>query len=136
MDILLLILPVFGVVILGFVCVKAGVVPVKIAEPLVQFVYHICLPALMFHIVAGDSIEAILNWKFWVAFGGGLLLVLGAVTLLGWRWLGDTLAERAILAFSAVQTNSGFVALPILHVIFGPKGGSPLLQLPTSSSQP
>jgi predicted permease len=52
LDILALILPVFGVVILGFVCVKIGVVPVTIAEPLVQFVYHICLPALMFHIVA------------------------------------------------------------------------------------
>lgn len=125
MDILALILPVFGVVILGFVCVKTGVVPESIAGPLVQFVYHICLPALMFHIVAGDSIEAILNWKFWTAFGGGLLLVLGAVALIGWRWLGGTPAERAILSFSAVQTNSGFVALPILHVIFGAKGVPP-----------
>jgi len=125
LDIIALILPVFSVVILGFICVKFGVVSASIAEALVQFVYHVCLPALMFHIVAGDSIEAILNWKFWTAFGGGLLLVLGAVALVGWRWLGDTLAERAILAFSAVQTNSGFVALPILHVIFGAKGVPP-----------
>jgi malonate transporter len=125
LDILALILPVFGVVILGFVCAKFDVVPASVAEALVQFVYHICLPALMFHIVAGDSLDAILNWKFWLAFGGGLLLVLGAVAIFGWRWLGDTLPERSILTFSAVQTNSGFVALPILHVIFGARGVPP-----------
>jgi malonate transporter and related proteins len=125
LDILALILPVLGVVILGYVCVKAGVVQTTIAEPLVQFVYHVCLPALMFHIVAGDPIGSLLNWKFWIAFGGGSLLMLGLVVLVGWRRLGDTLGERAILAFSAVQTNTGFVALPILHVIFGAKGVPP-----------
>ena len=125
MDILALILPVFGVVVLGYVSVKAGAVSAKIAEPLVQFVYHICLPALMFHIVAADPIKSLLNWPFWIAFAGGSLLVLGLVVLFGWRWLGDTFAERAILAFSAVQTNTGFVALPILHVVFGAKGVPP-----------
>ncbi len=125
MDILALILPVFGVVILGYASVKAGVVQPSIAGPLVQFVYHICLPALMFHIVAGDPIHSLLNWDFWIAFGGGSLLVLGLVALIGWRWLGDTFAQRAILAFASTQTNTGFVALPILHVIFGAKGIPP-----------
>ena len=125
MDILALILPVFGVVVLGYISVKAGVIPATIAGPLVQFVYHICLPALMFHIVAGDPIKSLLNWPFWIAFGGGSLLVLGLVALFGRRWLGDTFAERAILAFTAVQTNTGFVALPILHVVFGARGVPP-----------
>lgn len=125
MNILALIAPVFGIVLLGFVCVKLKVIPESIAGALVQFVYHICLPALMFHIVAGDSIQAILNWKFWVAFGGGLLLVLGAVAIVGGRWLGETVSERAILSFSAVQTNSAFIALPVLHVMFGAKGVPP-----------
>jgi malonate transporter and related proteins len=75
--------------------------------------------------VAGDPIKSLLNWPFWIAFGGGSLLVLGLVALFGWRWLGDTIAERAILAFTAVQTNTGFVALPILHVVFGAKGVPP-----------
>ena len=125
MDVLALILPVFGVVVLGYISVRTGVVSAAIAGPQVQFVYHICLPALMFHIVAGDPIHSLLNWKFWIAFGGGSLLVLGLVALVGRRWLGDTLADRAILAFGAVQTNTGFVALPILHVVFGAKGVPP-----------
>ena len=79
----------------------------------------------MFHIVTNDPIKSLLNWRFWVAFGGGSLFVLGLVALIGWRWLGHTAAERAILAFSAVQTNTGFVALPILHVVFGSKGVPP-----------
>lgn len=125
MEILGLILPVFAVVIVGYLTVRIGVVSAEIAGPLVQFVYHICLPALMFHIVAGDPIESLLNWNFWIAFGGGSFVVLGLVVLIGWRRLGDTTAQRALLAFSAVQTNTGFVALPILHAVFGAKGVVP-----------
>lgn len=102
MDILGLVLPVFAIVVLGFVSVKLGVVETTIAGPLVQFAYHICLPALVFHIVASDLIGSLLNWKFWIAFGGSSLLVLGLVALLGRRWLGGAHSERAILGFSAV----------------------------------
>ncbi|WP_340151481.1 AEC family transporter [uncultured Sneathiella sp.] len=125
MEILALTLPVFAIVVIGYACVRAGVVTEAIAVPLVQFVYRICLPALMFHIVASDPIDSLLNWDFWIAFGGGTLLVLAIVALLGWRWLGESFAHRTILAFSTVQTNTGFIALPILHAVFGAKGVPP-----------
>ena len=124
-EILALILPVFAVVIVGYLAVKFSIVPASIAPPLVQFVYHICLPALMFHIIAGESIHALLNWRFWIAFGGGSLLMLGLVYVGGGRWLGKDFGDKAILAFSAVQINAAFVALPVLHVIFGAKGVAP-----------
>ncbi len=125
MEVLTLIMPVFAVVAVGYLTVKFGVVPASIAPPLVQFVYHICLPALMFHIIASDKIDSLLNWDFWIAFGGGTLLVLVIVFALGWRWLGGDLGHRSIAAFSAVQTNTAFVALPVLHVVFGAKGVPP-----------
>ena len=124
-EILALILPVFAVVIVGYLAVKFSIVPASIAPPLVQFVYHICLPALMFHIIAGESIHALLNWRFWIAFGGGSLLMLGLVYVGGGRWLGKDFGDKAIPAFSAVQINAAFVALPVLHVIFGAKGVAP-----------
>ncbi|MCP4330328.1 MAG: AEC family transporter [Alphaproteobacteria bacterium] len=125
LELLGLILPVFAVVAVGYLTVRFGVVPASIAPPLVQFVYHISLPALIFHIIAGDPIMAFLNWDFWITFGGGSLLVLVLVFLVGRSWLGGDLAHRAILAFAAVWINSGFIALPILHVLFGAKGVPP-----------
>ncbi len=125
MEILELILPVFAVVAVGYLSVRFGIVPASITSPLVQFVYHICLPALMFHIIAGDAIDALLNWRFWVAFAGGSLVLLALVFVLGGRWLGKDFGDRAILAFTAVQINAAFVALPVLHVIFGAKGVAP-----------
>jgi predicted permease len=125
LEILSLTFPVFAIVVIGYVTVKIGIISADIAAPLVQFVYRICLPALMFHIVASDPIKSLLNWDFWIAFGGGSLLVLGLVILIGWRRLGNNVSHRALLAFSAVQTNTGFVALPILHAIFGAKGVPP-----------
>ena len=125
MEIITLILPVFAVVAVGYGAVRFKVVPETIAPPLVQFVYHICIPALMFHIIASDPLHSLLNWDFWIAFGGGSLLLLALVYAVGWRWLGDDLGHRTVLAFTAVLTNTAFVALPVLHVIFGAKGVPP-----------
>lgn len=125
MDILALILPVFAVVVVGYATVRIGILPASIAAPLTQFVYRVSLPALMFHIIAGDNIASLLNWSFWLAFGGASLLVMVLVFVVGGRRLGDGLGERSILAAAAAQTNTGFVALPILHSMFGAKGVPP-----------
>lgn len=125
MEILALVVPVFAVMITGYAMVRLGILPASIAAPLVQFVYRVSLPALMFRIVAEDSLSSILDWTFWLAFGGGTLALLVVVRLAAGRWLGDGAGQRAILSLSAVQTNTGFVALPILHSLFGAAGVPP-----------
>ncbi|WP_018701110.1 AEC family transporter [Amorphus coralli] len=125
METLALVVPVFAVMLTGFAMVRLGILPATIAGPLVQFVYRVSLPALMFRIVAEDSLSSILDWKFWLAFGGGTLLLLILARLVAGRWLGDNAGQRAILSLSAVQTNTGFVALPILHSLFGAAGVPP-----------
>lgn len=125
LNVLGLIVPVFAIVAVGYLAVRFKIVPRSIAPPLVQFVYHIGLPALMFHVIASNPIEPLLNWHFWVAFGGGCLMMFGLVLFVGWRWLGNDFGHKALMAFTAVQINAGFVALPVLHVIFGAKGVPP-----------
>ena len=125
MQTLLLIAPVFAVMVTGFVSVRLGIVPRNIAGYLIGFVYHVALPALMFRIVAEAPLASLLNGPFWLAYGGGTLVLLAVVRVAAAPLLGDTSVERTLNALGAAATNTGFVALPILHSLFGAKGVPP-----------
>lgn len=120
-----LVLPVFGVIVTGWLAGALGYVPRALATPLVQFAYNIAMPALVFLTIAQEPMRQLLDWRFITAFGGGAILcfvIAFAVARLGLRrGLGDsTMAGTAVS-----MTNTGFVALPILEAIYGPRGVLP-----------
>jgi len=125
METFLLVLPVFAIILTGFVAVQTGIVGEAITDWLIAFAYKICLPALMITIVSQARVAELLDPAFWAAFGGGTLIVLFAVMALGRRWFGPDRSTLTIAALAAALTNSGFVALPILHHVFGAKGVPP-----------
>jgi predicted permease len=125
MQILLLVAPVFAIIVTGFLAVRANIVDDAITGWLITFAYKICLPALMITIVADAKFSELLNWGFWIAFGGATLMVLCLVLVAGRGWLGHDRSTLTIAALSAAMTNAGFVALPILHHVFGAKGVPP-----------
>lgn len=125
MQILLLVAPVFAIIVTGFLAVRANIVDDAITGWLIAFAYKICLPALMITIVSDAKFDELLNWGFWIAFGGATLAVLCLVLVAGRGWLGHDRSTLTIAALSAAMTNAGFVALPILHHVFGAKGVPP-----------
>src|SRR6185436_20341731 len=119
MHIATLILPVFAVIVTGWVVGRLAILPRSLADGLVQFAYFVAMPALLFSAVAKEPTAAMFDLPFIAAFGGGSLLVwavIGAISLLLAR-RGPALATVDGLA--AAMTNTGFVALPILHGMFG-----------------
>jgi len=77
------------------------------------------MPALLFVTIAQEPARNLLEWRFLMAFGGGSLLCFALVFLVvrvGW---GRDLASSTIQGMTAAMTNTGFVALPILHSIYG-----------------
>lgn len=119
MHIATLVLPVFAVIVTGWIVGRLAILPRALADALVQFAYYIAMPALLFSVVAKEPSAAMFDLPFIAAFGGGSMLVWAAVggasLLLARR--GPALATVDGLA--AAMTNTGFVALPILHGMFG-----------------
>jgi malonate transporter and related proteins len=77
------------------------------------------MPALLFVTIAQEPARNLLEWRFLLAFGGGSILCFAMVFLpvrAGW---GRDLASSTIHGMTAAMTNTGFVALPILHSIYG-----------------
>jgi predicted permease len=119
MEIADLILPVFAVIVTGWVAGWSGFLPRDLANALIQFAYNVAMPALLIVTIAQEPAGALANWRFLLAFGGGsmlcFVLVFGVLRL---RREGS-LASQTIRGMAASMTNTGFVALPVLKAVYG-----------------
>ncbi|MBV9978888.1 AEC family transporter [Bradyrhizobium sp.] len=119
MQIASLVLPVFAIIVTGWLAGWFGYISRSLADGLVHFAYNIAMPALLFVTIAQEQARNLLEWRFLLAFGGGSLLCFALVFLLSrLAWRRD-LASSTMIGMSAAMTNTGFVALPILHAIYG-----------------
>jgi malonate transporter len=120
-----LILPVFAVIVTGWVVGYTGYLSRQLSDALIHFAYNIAMPALLIVTIAQEPGHSLINWRFLVAFGGGSLLcfvlVFGVMSLRGSR----SLASRTMDGMAASMTNTGFVALPVLQSIYGPRAVLP-----------
>ena len=125
MQIADLILPVFAVILTGWIVGATGYLPRALSDALIRFAYNIAMPALLIVTIAQERGHSLINWRFLVAFGGGSLLcfilVFGIVSLRGSR----SLASRTMYGMAASMTNTGFVALPVLQAIYGQRAVLP-----------
>lgn len=84
--ILTTILPVFGMIVLGYVLAKANVIDAAAGRGITLFVFNVAIPALLFRTVAGMSASDAAPWSLWIAFFGGLAL----------SWIVAALASRFV----------------------------------------
>jgi hypothetical protein len=120
-----LILPVFAVILTGGIVGYTGYLPRALSEALIRFSYNIAMPALLIVTIAQEPSHSLIRWRFLLAFGGGSLLcfilVFGIMSIRGSR----SLAGRTMHGMAASMTNTGFVALPVLEAIYGPRAVLP-----------
>ena len=125
MQIADLILPVFAVIVTGWIVGYTGYLSRTLADALIHFAYYIAMPALLIVTIAQESGRSLINWRFLVAFGGGSLLcfilVFGVMSIHASR----SLASRTMRGMAASMTNTGFVSLPVLVAIYGQRAVLP-----------
>jgi malonate transporter len=114
-----LVLPVFAIIITGWLAGWLGYISRSLADGLVHFAYNVAMPALLFVTIAQEPASHLLEWRFLLAFGGGSILCFALVFLTVRAGWGRDQASSTIYGMSAAMTNTGFVALPILHSIYG-----------------
>jgi len=119
MQVASLVLPVFAIIVTGWLVGWLGYLSRSLADGLVHFAYNVAMPALLIVKIAQEPARHLLEWRFLLAFGGGsmlcFVLVFAAVRVL---W-GRDLAASTVYGMTAAMTNTGFVALPVLHSIYG-----------------
>src|ERR1700723_2162527 len=120
-----LILPVFAVILSGWIVGYTAYLSRTLSDALIHFAYNIAMPALLIVTIAQEPSHALFRWRFLLAFGCGSLLcfilVFGIMSIHASR----SLASRTMHGMAASMTNTGFVALPILQAIYGPRAVLP-----------
>src|SRR2546429_9861107 len=74
MEVADLVLPVFAIIVTGWLAGWLGYISRSLADGLVHFAYNVAMPALLFVTVAQEPARNLLEWRFLLAFGGGSLL--------------------------------------------------------------
>jgi predicted permease len=110
---------VFAIIVSGWLAGWLGYISRSLADGLVHFAYNVAMPALLFVTIAQEPARNLLEWRFLLAFGGGSILCFALVFLTVRAGWGRDLASSTVYGMTAAMTNTGFVALPILHSIFG-----------------
>jgi malonate transporter and related proteins len=119
MEIANLVLPVFAIIVTGWLAGWLGYISRSLADGLVHFAYNVAMPALLLVTIAQESARSFLEWRFLLAFGGGSILCFLLVFLAVRLGFGRGTASSTMYGMAAAMTNTGFVALPILHSIYG-----------------
>src|ERR1700749_3353064 len=79
MQVASLVLPVFAIIVTGWLVGWFGYLPRSLADGLVQFAYNVAMPALLVVTIAQEPARNLLEWRFLLAFGGGSMLCFALV---------------------------------------------------------
>lgn len=123
------IIPVFGLILLGYMATRWGSFPTTAARSLSTFVFDYCLPALLFRNMAQTDLPDRIEWGFLVSYYGAAFLVFG-LSMIACRILFKTPSlTHPIHGLGAAFSNVGLLGIPLVLSAFGPSGAVPLFMI-------
>jgi predicted permease len=128
-DLLLLILPVFGMIAIGVVLRRVHWVEGVAEASMLRLVINLCMPCLIFESVTGNAaLQDAENLLLPPLMGFAMsALSMGGAFYVG-KWIGLTTGTGLrTFALAAGLANYGYLPLPIMAAMFGPESRGVLL---------
>jgi hypothetical protein len=129
-EVLIRVLPFFALIGVGYIAGRSQFLSVQGTAAITKFVFYFALSAMLFKFASNLSLAEIYSTPFVLAYLSGctvVYLLAFAVALI--RRV--TLAEAAVEAQCAVCGNTGFLGVPLLISLLGPKAAGPELMVLT-----
>jgi predicted permease len=128
-DLLTIVLPVFGLIGIGYLARRSGFVSERMGDGLSEFVFSLSVPCLIFNTLVRAEIPPVQPWGYWISYFVGVAVVWALAMVVGQR-LFDLKGVSAVVAgFSAGQANTVFVGVPMILKAYGDEGAVPLFLL-------
>lgn len=124
-----IVLPVFGVMALGYVSVWIGLLSEKAGEGLNDFVFVIAIPVMIVKTLLGAAVPEGSPWGYWLSYFLGVAIVWGFAQIVTWKLYGRSGREAVIMGFSSAQSNIVLMGIPLVLTAYGEAGAVPLFLL-------
>jgi predicted permease len=112
-------LPIFALILTGFICGHFGVFDRTATDNLNRFAVYLALPSLMFVAMSKITSDQVLQFGFVAAFCGGFTVSFAAAFAIS-RFRGRV-ANASIEGLDAGYSNVGFMGIPMCLLVFGPE---------------
>lgn len=125
-DIVGLVLPFFGMILLGAVAARITRQPLEALGWMNTFIVYIALPALFFQLIARTPIEELTEWRY--VFG----VVLSTYLVFSLMFVGSVIvsrgeiAESTIKGLAAAYGNIGYMGPGLALLALGPEAAVPV----------
>jgi malonate transporter and related proteins len=128
-SLILIVLPVFGLIIIGYAARRIGIVGNRTGDGLSDYVFTMAVPCLLFRTLAKAEIPAVQPWGYWIAYFTGVMICWCLAMLVAKRMFQRSHMSAVACGFSAAQSNTVLVGIPIILKAFGEAGAVPLALL-------
>jgi malonate transporter and related proteins len=126
---LAIVLPVFGLIGVGYGARRTGLLTDRTGEGLSEFVFALAVPCLIFRTLVRAEIPAVQPWGYWVSYFAGVAVVWALAMIVGQRFFKLSGTASVVAGFSAGQANTVLVGIPMILKAYGDEGAVPLFLL-------
>lgn len=121
-----LVLPLFGLILLGYVTARLVRQPAEAMGWLSTFIIYLALPALFFKLVSQTPVEKLASWGFVAANISATFTIFAAVFLIAWGARRASVAEATIQGLAGAYGNIGYMGPGIAILTFGEPAAVPV----------
>lgn len=125
------VLPLFVVILFGFLAGKARFFNEAGIKALVAFVFNFAMPPFIFRLMAETDLAEIAQWSFVGAYAASMLTMLAAGAASGALLFGMRPPGMIIQGFGSAFSNGLLLGLPLMVWLFGEQGAVPVLLILT-----
>ena len=120
------VLPVFLLILIGYIGGRAGNLGINASTELNRFVVWLALPAQLFNFAANSGWQTLWQPGFITAFFLSCLIVFSLVLMISWARQRD-LAAASFDGLSASYSNTGYMGIPLCALALGQDGLAPAI---------
>ncbi len=121
-EILTDVLPIFLLILVGWVIVRTGLLKADVGEAMSEFVFKVAVPLLLFRTIAEADFRGASPFRLWMAYFSGVAVTWAAGHIVATRLFGRDARIGVLAGVSSAFANTIFIGLPLVGRTVGPDG--------------
>ncbi|MCA1370720.1 AEC family transporter [Bradyrhizobium sp. BRP14] len=121
-EIFVNVLPIFILILTGWLVVRLGYLKAAVGDALGDFVFRVAVPVLLFRTIADADFKEGSPWPLWVAYFSGVAVTWTIGHLAATLGFGRDARMGVLAGVSSAFANTVFIGLPLVSRVVGEEG--------------